>query len=123
MRKILLTGLAITMLFTSSCAVMFQGSKKDVTVRSMTEGASIYIDGEHKGTDLVTERLARKHNHTVMVKKDGYETQTVEIKKRTQVGWVLFNSFFNWFAFATDAPTGAWNTFDKDQITVDLKEN
>jgi hypothetical protein len=118
MKKVFLSVAIISCM--SSCAVMFQGSKKDVTVKSMTPGASIYIDGEKKGTDMVTERLARKSNHTVMVKKDGFETSTTEIKKRTQVGWVLFDAFFNWFAFATDAPTGAWNTFDKDHVTVEL---
>jgi len=58
--------IAMTM---SSCAVMFQGSKKDVSIKSMTPDASIYINGELKGTDAVTVRLPRKSNHTVMIKK------------------------------------------------------
>lgn len=113
-------GVVITLSF-SSCAVMFQGSKKDVTIKSMTPDATIHVDGEEVGKDAVNVRLARKSNHTVVIKKDGCETKTVEIHKKTQVGWIIFDALFNWFAFATDAPTGAWNTFDKDRVTVELK--
>lgn len=105
----------------SSCAVMFQGSKKDVTIKSLTQNATITVDGEECGKDACTVRLERKSNHTVIVKKDDCDTKTVEIKKHTQVGWIIFDALFNWFAFATDAPTGAWDTFDKDHITVELQ--
>jgi len=97
-----------------------QGSKKDVTIRSMTPNASIYIDGDLAGQDAVNQRLTRKDDHTVIVKKDGCDNKIVEIKKHTQVGWIIFDALFNWFAFTTDAPTGAWNTFDKDHIVVEL---
>lgn len=107
-------------LCTQSCAVMFQGSKKDVTVRTTTPGASIWIDGEKKGTDAVTERLSRKSDHTILVKKDGCSTQSLSVEKKTQVGWIIFDALFNWLAFATDAPTGAWNTFEKSNYTVEL---
>lgn len=118
MKHVLMYALLITLF--PSCAVMFNGPRKDVTVKSTTPNATIFIDGEEKGTDAVTERLSRKSNHTVVVKKAGCDTKTVEIKKQVQVGWIIFDALFNWFAFATDAPTGAWNTFEKDKITVDL---
>ncbi len=117
--KFVLTAFVITWSL-SSCAVMFQGSKKEVVVKSMTPGASIYIDGDLKGSDMVKERLRRKHNHIVLVKKEGYNEQSIEINKRVQVGWVIFDSLVNWFAFLTDPTTGAWNTFDKDHIVVSL---
>lgn len=123
MKKVLLTGLIATVLLTSSCAIMFQGSKKDVAVKSMTPGASIYVNGNLEGTDAVSLRLSRKTNHTVMVKKEGFETKTVDIRKHTQVGWVLFDIFVNILALPVDAITGAWNTFDKDMITVDLDQS
>lgn len=104
----------------SSCAVMFQGSKKEVSIKSMTPDASIYVDGDLKGTDAVSLKLARKNNHTVMVKKAGFDTQTVQIEKHTQAGWVIFDIFVNLLALPVDAITGAWNGFDKDKITVEL---
>lgn len=104
----------------SSCALIIQGTKKDVTVRSITPDAQIYIDGEKKGTDLVTERLHRKYNHTIHVKKEGCETQVMEVTKHVQVGWIVFDLAFNWFAFLTDPTTGAWNTFNKSNYAVEL---
>jgi hypothetical protein len=108
------------LLYCSSCALLFQGTKKDVTVKSITPNAAIYIDGEKKGSDLVVAQLARKTNHTIIVKKDGCSTETLEVQKHVQVGWVVFDLLVNWFAFLTDPTTGAWNTFDKDNYSVDL---
>lgn len=99
---------------------MFQGSKKEVSVKSMTQGATIWIDGEKAGEDAVTQKLTRKDDHTILVKKDGCLTKTLEVKK-TQVGWIIFDALFNWLAFATDAPTEAWNTFEKSKFTVELE--
>lgn len=119
MKKYFLFLPAILLL--NSCAVLFQGSKKDVSIKSMTPGTSIYIDGEKVGADLVVSRLTRKSNHSVLLQKEGFNSKTIEIKKHTQVGWIIFDSLCNWFAFATDAPTGAWNTFDKDNIVAELE--
>lgn len=103
-----------------SCAVMFQGSKKEVTVKSMTPGATIWINGNKAGEDAVTQKLARKTDHMILVKKEGCETKQIDVKKKTQVGWIVFDALFNWLAFATDAPTGAWNTFHQSDFTVEL---
>ena len=105
----------------SSCAVMFNGSRKTITVKSITPNATIYLDGEEKGTGTVNEKVARKYDHTITVTKEGCETKTMELRRTVQVGWIVFDALFNWFAFATDAPTGAWNSFDKDHISVELK--
>lgn len=123
MKKVLLTGLTATMLLTSSCATLFQGSVKNMAVKSMTPGADIYINGNLQGTDAVYVRLPRKTNHTVMVKKEGFDTKTIDIRKRTQVGWVLFDIFLNPFGIPVDAITGGWNTFDTDIITVELDQS
>lgn len=109
----------------SSCATIFQGSRKDVTIRSTTPDATIYVDGVEKGKDAVTALLARKHNHVIVVKKEGCEMQTVEIKKHAQVGWIIWDSlellYANIFPLPIDAITGAWNTFDKKNVVVELK--
>ena len=113
----------VSALSISSCASIFQGSKKDVTIRSMTQGAKIYIDGELKGEDALTLKLIRKTNHTVVVKKDGYETKNVDINKHVQAGWLVWGIVFNIPGLVVDAITGAWNGFDKDNITVSLDKS
>lgn len=123
MKKNLLSFGVLTILTMSlnSCALMFNGSMQDVNVKSMTPEASIYVNGELKGTDAITVKLPRKSNHTITVKKEGCETQTTQVTTKTQAGWIVFDALFNWFAFLTDAPTGAWNSFDKSNITSELK--
>lgn len=120
MKKMTWAVLLFAAISTQSCAVMFQGSKKEVTVKSMTPGATIWVNGEKAGEDAITKRLARKTDHMILVKKEGCETKQIDVRKKTQVGWVVFDALFNWLAFATDAPTGAWNTFHQSDFTVEL---
>jgi hypothetical protein len=44
----------------------------------------------------------------------------VLIESKTQAGWVVFDVLFNILAIVVDAPTGAWKTFDKSNVVVDL---
>lgn len=103
-----------------SCALMFNGTKKDVSVKSMTPDADIYVNGNYEAENAASVKLRRKNNHTVMIKKDGCQTETVQVKKQTQAGWIVFDALFNWFAFLTDAPTGAWNTLEPANIVREL---
>ena len=107
----------------SSCALLFNGTTQAVSINSMTSGSKIYVNGNYEGDESIRVKLKRKDNHTVMVKKENCNTQTVNIGTDVQVGWIVFNALFNWFAFLTDAPTGAWNSFDKTNITVELDCN
>lgn len=120
--KILKLGFLVLLLSSfSSCALMFNGVRQDVSITSMTPDAKIYVDGNLEGTDAVSVKLRRKDNHTVMVKKENCKTETVQIDSNVQAGWIVFDALFNWFAFLTDAPTGAWKSFDKTKITVELE--
>ena len=115
--------LLVCMLSFSSCALLFNGTKQSVSISSTTPGAKIYVNGNYEGDEFVKMKLKRKNNHTVMVKKEKCDTRTVNIETDVQVGWVVFAALFNWFAFLTDAPTGAWNSFDRTSISVELDCN
>jgi len=119
-RILLLSLLALGFLSFQSCALLFNGTKKDVSVKSMTPGSKIYVNGNYEGEEAATLDLKRKHNHTVMIKKDGCRTKTVQVEKNTQAGWIVFDALFNWFAFLTDAPTGAWNTLEPSRVVREL---
>ena len=123
MKSLKLGLIVIIAISLNSCAIIFNGIKQEVSIKSMTPNAKIYVDGNLEGTDAVSVKLRRKHNHTVMVKKDNCKTETVQIESNVQAGWIVFDALFNWFAFLTDAPTGAWKSFDKTKITVDLECN
>lgn len=99
---------------------MFNGTKQTVSVNSMTPNSKIYVNGEFMGNDAVSVKLPRKDGHSIVVKKEGCETQILSVTNHVQAGWIVFDALFNWFAFLTDAPTGAWNAFDRTNYTVEL---
>jgi hypothetical protein len=87
----------------------------------MTEGSSIYVDGNFVGKDACSVNLKRGKQHSVIFRKEGYKTETVNINSYVQAGWVVFDVLFNWFAFLTDPTTGAWCGLDKDNVVVELE--
>lgn len=114
--------LCIAAMTLNSCALIFNGVNKSVSIKSMTPDAKIYVDGNFEGTDAVAVKLRREDNHTVIVKKEGYVKEVVQINTHVQVGWVIFDALFSWVGLLVDVSTSAWNKFDKTKITVDLDE-
>ncbi|MDR1259804.1 MAG: PEGA domain-containing protein [Endomicrobium sp.] len=106
----------------SSCALIFNGTRQSVSVKSMTQGSKIYIDGNYEGNDCVSMKLKRDRNHSVIIKKEGYQTEAMNIDSHVQPGWVAYGVLNN-FALITDAVTGAWNSLDKTNIVVELEPN
>ena len=110
----------------SSCSTILQGSKKDMTIQSLTPGSKIYVNGDEMGKDLVDTGLRRNKNHTIMIKKEGYETRTVTLQKNAQAGYIVADALlaltgFGLIFIIVDAATGSWHTFDKDKVVVELE--
>jgi hypothetical protein len=121
--KVCFSILLLAMCFLiNSCALVFNGTRQNVLIKSMTKDSKIYVDGNYVGKDSVAVKLKRADNHNVIVKKDGYDTEVVAIDNHIQIGWLLYDIIFNQFAIFTDAPTGAWYSLDKKNIIVDLNE-
>ena len=78
-----------------SCALIFQGSRQAVTINTTSDKARILVDGQQVGTGSCKVKLARKKDHTVIVKQDQCKTETVHIDSNVQPGWVIFDFFFN----------------------------
>lgn len=116
-KLVLLVGVMISL---SSCALLFNGTKQSVSISASPLGTKIYVDGELAGSDNVRVKLKRKEDHTINAKKEGYQTANVNVEGDVQVGWIVFDALFNWGAFLTDAPTGAWKSFDKSKYIIEL---
>lgn len=104
----------------SSCATLFQGTTKSVLIRSTTPGAKIFVDGDYKGTGIVRLKLKRKRSHEVLVKKEGYITQSAFINRELQAGWLVWGIVVCQPCLVIDAISNSYYTFDKDRITFDL---
>ncbi len=119
MNKIISLFLTVVFVLSlSSCAAIFNGSKKRINITSNTPDSKIYVDGELVGTETASVKLRRKSDHSITVKKDGCKSQTIPLDKEFQIGWALLYIFVNPLAIITDAPTGAWYGFDKNQVVV-----
>ena len=74
MKKSIITcSLALTLLL-SSCATIMSGSKQNVKFASNPSSATIFIDEVEVGKTPFEMKLARKSEHHVMIKLEGYQT-------------------------------------------------
>ena len=80
-RFIGLFSLAAAMLFTSSCAIIFNKRDVEVTFKSIPDGADVYVDGEKVGNTPVTTRIRPSKDYGVLYIKDGYANREFKIKK------------------------------------------
>lgn len=127
MKKILSLIISCSVLL-QSCSTILQGSKQDITIQSVTPGAKILVNGDELGRDQVTTRLRRNKNHTILVKKDGFETKSITLEKQVQAGYIVVDGLlaFTGLGLAwiiVDAATGSWHKFDKDKYVVELEKS
>lgn len=112
--------LILTFSTISGCALIFNGSKQNVSVKSYSDGAKIYVDGARRGQDAITANLDRSSGHTISIRKEGCDTYTRQIRSSTQAGWIVWGILFNIPGLITDAATGAWNKLEPTIITKEL---
>jgi len=120
MKKINYLLLLLSSLLWFSCATIFQGTKQQVTVKSITPDSKIYVNGNFMGTDFVETKLKRKQGHVVSIQKEGYKSETVNIQPTFQGVWIVPNIFTYGIGCIIDGYTGAWKKFDNPHITVKL---
>lgn len=127
MKSISLFLLFVLLLNFSSCALLINGSKQLVTIKTIDSGAEIYVDGQLKGTEAVQVNLVRRFNHTIEAKKAGCETKKVELKSRFKPIWlaptIVFGIFTLGLYIIPDAATASWKGFDKNRVTIMLDCN
>lgn len=92
MKKIV-SIMLITLLLFPSCATIIQSGKQKVGISATPPDATIIIDGvPFMGGQGARIPLKRKKNHTIIIKKEGYETQTIFINKDLQVGYIVLDT-------------------------------
>lgn len=97
MRKITIAILVvlIALMFTS-CATIMSDDMTEVTFNSNPTGAEVYVDGFKVGTTPYRAYLDND-KHFVEIKKDGYETSTVRLRKSLKLGWQVVDVFTTYF--------------------------
>jgi hypothetical protein len=108
--------------YAQGCATIMHGSTQQVTVTSRPMGANVLVDGGLRYKTPAILSLSRKESHTVEISYDGYQTETVDIKRVTSgavYGNILAGGLIG---YAVDSSSGGAYRLEPEQISVDLRQ-
>jgi PEGA domain len=119
--KIISCTLAVTFLM-SSCATIVSGSKQNVKFSSNPSTATIFIDEVEVGKTPFEIKLARKSEHSVMLKLEGYQTYQTKLTKKFNA-WFLGNILIGGLiGIIIDPITGAMYNLSPDQVNAQMSK-
>lgn len=122
MKKIILIGLGLTMLLTTGCATMFNGSNQTVNIRSNDVDAKIYVNEEYMGKNQATYTFKKKENYVLKAEKQGCKTTTI-IPQKSFDPTTLLGVFLDWGIISVlivdGAATGSWQKFNQTSFVID----
>lgn len=122
MRKSILMSAIAASLLMSSCATIVSGSKQTVKFSSNPSRATVYIDEVVAGQTPFEIKLARKREHHVMIKLDGYKTYETNLTQKFNA-WFLGNiAFGGLIGIIIDPITGAIYKLTPDEIHVEMEK-
>lgn len=120
MKNLSVIMLVSTMLFMTSCATLFTGTKDRITFNSNPAGATIYIDGVEQCTTPCTMKVKRGLKDTdVEIKLDGFETRVITLSKEFNLVSVV--NLGNLVGWGIDALSGAVMKYDKKTYDITLE--
>ena len=112
---------AASLLATTACATIMQGSQQGVSVNSNPAGARISVNGQQMGTTPAVVRLARSNAHTVRLELDGYAPYEMQLQKKMS-GWVWGNIVFGGIVgVIVDGSTGAMYRLSPDAVDASME--
>lgn len=120
MKKVsLLATVGVALLF-SSCATIVSGSKQIVKFTSTPSAATVIVDGAEVGTTPFETKLARKSDHTVTIKLDGYKPYETKLTRKFN-GWYIGNLLFGGIiGLIVDPATGAIYNLTPKEVNAEL---
>ena len=114
--KFLFVLIILSML--QGCASIISGTEQTIQVSSTPEGATVYVDGMPMGRTPTAVRLKKNKHSNIMVKMEGYSSQSLPMGKSFD-GVALLNIF--WDSSTTDAVTGAIFQYSPTAYHFDLR--
>lgn len=122
-RKILVVSLlAIIVISFTGCATVFGKSSKDILIISDPPGAEIKINGASYGKTPATIPLKKDSSYLVEISKEGYHSQTAQIRSELGVGWLILDLFSGAVPIVVDAITGDWKKLSPQNVSVSLPQ-
>lgn len=121
MRSSGLAAVLAALLLVGGCASMVNGPTQTIPVTSDPAGALVFLDDVGAGVTPCKVTLDRKSDHLLVLRKDGHEEYTMELR-RTASPWVYGNVFFGGLVgIYSDTQGGAQFQFMYDKIQIQLR--
>ena len=116
MKKIILVLFVFTLV---GCSTVFKGTKQTLTFTSSPSKAQVIIDGRSMGVTPLSISLKKNKYDVVIIKKKGYDYQTMPLDKSYDVTTLL--SIF-WDLSTTDLLSGAAYEYEPNNFHFVLEK-
>lgn len=120
MKQFLTTAMILSLLITTSCAALFNGSRGKVQVNSSPAGAEIYVDGKYMGVTPKKIKLDNEVGHTLVL-KSGTQQATYTLESKLGAGWVVLDVLGGLIPVVVDAATGSWHSLKPNKVDQTFK--
>ena len=122
MKKTIFACLLSSSLLLSSCATIISGSKQNVKFSSTPAAATIFINEVEVGKTPFELKLARKGEHDIQIKLDGYQTYQTSLTRKFNA-WYIGNILFGGIiGLIVDPITGAIYNLTPGEINAQLTQ-
>ena len=122
MKTIFTALLTCSILFSTGCATMFNGSSQTVNIRSNDADAKLYVNEEYMGKNNAVYTFKKKENYVLKAEKNGCKTTTV-IPTKTFDPTTLLGVLVDWgiisILVVDGAATGSWQKFNQTSFVID----
>ena len=125
MKKLLYAFTFALVVLSMSCATVLQPGPDRITVSSKPDGARVLLDGKEVGKTPITVTVNRYDEAVITIKKEGYETATVD-KDKVVAGWVFANILWGYgapIALGIDLLTHNQGKYSEDNVFVELESS
>lgn len=114
--------IAVSALIFNGCALIFQGTRQNVSFDSSPTAAEVWVNGAKVGLTPCKVDLKRNQEYTIEFKKEGYQTKSYRITNNIGAGWVILDILGGLIPVVIDASTGAWYSFDQNSVNTILEK-
>jgi hypothetical protein len=114
--------IALICIYLSSCALVFKGTKQEVSFRSDPQRAEVYVNGIRMGETPLTLKLVTKQTYAIEFKIEGFKPKSFQINNKVGAGWVVLDIVLGLVPVVVDAATGAWYSLDQKNIDAVLEK-
>ena len=106
----------------SGCATIVTGWYQKIPVSSEPPGASVQVDGKETYTTPAKIHLKRNQDHTFVITKEGYGSETVKIAHAISGAFCGNVFLFGPIGMGLDAMSGAQFKLVPGNVRVELKK-